>query len=81
MRQLSDKLLRRLIWLLLVLALFFLGIAFYLPAKAIYRHAPEQVPAVLVRQAVATGNSLSLRGLSAWRQRVLWREREDEKFL
>ena len=34
MRNLSDKMMRRLIWLLLVLALFFLGSAFYIPAKA-----------------------------------------------
>ena len=34
MRGLSDKMMRRLIWLLLVLALFFLGSAFYIPAKA-----------------------------------------------
>jgi sortase A len=35
MRGLSDKMLRRLIWLLLALALFFLGSAFYIPAKAV----------------------------------------------
>lgn len=34
MRYLSDKMMRRLIWLLLALALFFLGSAFYIPAKA-----------------------------------------------
>jgi len=34
MRGLSDKLMRRLIWILLALALFFLGSAFYIPAKA-----------------------------------------------
>lgn len=34
MRSLSDKMMRRLIWLLLALALFFLGSAFYIPAKA-----------------------------------------------
>lgn len=34
MRGLSDKAMRRLIWLLLALALFFLGSAFYIPAKA-----------------------------------------------
>ena len=34
MRGLSDKVMRRLIWLLLVLALYFLGSAFYIPAKA-----------------------------------------------
>jgi sortase A len=34
MRGLSDKLMQRLIWLLLALALFFLGTAFYIPAKA-----------------------------------------------
>lgn len=34
MRGLSDKMMRRLIWLLLALALFFLGSAFYIPAKA-----------------------------------------------
>ncbi len=34
MHGLSDKLMRRLIWLLLALALFFLGSAFYIPAKA-----------------------------------------------
>lgn len=34
MSGLSDKMLRRLIWLLLVLALVFLGTAFYIPAKA-----------------------------------------------
>lgn len=34
MRGLSDKLMRRLIWVLLALALFFLGSAFYIPAKA-----------------------------------------------
>lgn len=35
MRHLSDKVLRRLIWILLALALFFLGSAFYIPAKAV----------------------------------------------
>jgi len=34
MRGLSDKMMRRLIWILLALALFFLGSAFYIPAKA-----------------------------------------------
>ena len=34
MRRVSDKVMRRLIWLLLALALFFLGSAFYIPAKA-----------------------------------------------
>ena len=34
MRGLTDKMMRRLIWLLLALAMFFLGIAFYIPAKA-----------------------------------------------
>lgn len=33
--RLSDKAMRRLIWLLLALALLFLGNAFYIPAKAI----------------------------------------------
>ena len=35
MRHLSDKALRRLIWLLLALAIYFLGSAFYIPAKAV----------------------------------------------
>jgi sortase A len=35
MRGLSDKAIRRLIWLLLALAVFFLGSAFYIPAKAV----------------------------------------------
>ena len=34
MRGISDKMIQRLIWLLLALALFFLGSAFYIPAKA-----------------------------------------------
>ena len=34
MGRLSDKTMRRLMWLLLALALFFLGSAFYIPAKA-----------------------------------------------
>jgi len=34
MRAPSDKFIRRLIWLLLALALFFLGAAFYIPARA-----------------------------------------------
>jgi len=34
MRGLSDKAMRRLIWILLSIALFFLGSAFYIPAKA-----------------------------------------------
>jgi len=34
MRGLSDKTMRRLIWILLAAALFFLGSAFYIPAKA-----------------------------------------------
>lgn len=34
MRSLSDKMMRRLIWILLALALYFLGCAFYIPAKA-----------------------------------------------
>jgi sortase A len=39
MRNLSDKAMRRLIWLLLALALFFLGSAFYIPAKAMLAQA------------------------------------------
>lgn len=46
MSRLSDKMLRRLIWLLLSLALFFLGTAFYIPAKAMLAQ-------VLLRQAWA----------------------------
>lgn len=34
MRGLSDRMMRRLIWILLAIALFFLGSAFYIPAKA-----------------------------------------------
>lgn len=60
MRQVSDKLLRRLIWLLLALALVFLGITFYLPAKAVYQRTPEQVPTVF-RQALVIGKSPFLR--------------------
>lgn len=44
MSRLSDKMLRRLIWLLLSLALIFLGVAFYIPAKAMLAQ-------VLLRQA------------------------------
>lgn len=46
MSRLSDKMLRRLVWLLLSLALFFLGSAFYIPAKA-------ALAQVLLRQAWA----------------------------
>lgn len=46
MARLSDKMLRRLIWLLLSLALIFLGAAFYIPAKALLAQ-------VLLRQAWA----------------------------
>lgn len=34
MHRLSDKVIRRIIWVLLVLAVYFLGSAFYIPAKA-----------------------------------------------
>lgn len=34
MRAPSDKFIRRLIWILLALAIFFIGTAFYIPAKA-----------------------------------------------
>jgi sortase A len=34
MRGLSDKTIRRMIWVLLALAIYFLGSAFYIPAKA-----------------------------------------------
>lgn len=34
MRGLSDKVMRRMIWILLALAIYFLGSAFYIPAKA-----------------------------------------------
>lgn len=35
MARLSDKMLRRLLWLLLALAVFFLAAAFYIPARAV----------------------------------------------
>jgi len=34
MRGLNDKVIRRIIWILLALAIYFLGSAFYIPAKA-----------------------------------------------
>lgn len=39
MARLSDKMLRRLLWLLFALAVFFLAAAFYIPAKAVLAQA------------------------------------------
>jgi len=47
MQHLSDKTIRFLIWVLLILALYFLGSAFYLPAAAML--TPDKKDACMLR--------------------------------